>query len=216
VLEAYTNLLRVWSDATLEARLHELIRIFLDHIIDGQNHHFRLFFDEEWRPKSNVISFGHDIEGSWLLCEAAEVLGDEAVLAAVRGESIKMAQAVLKEAVDADGGLLYEADRTGIIDTDKHWWPQAEAVVGFLNANQISGRAEFLRAAERSWEFIEKFIVDRKNGEWFWKVSREGVASEDKYKVDPWKCPYHNSRMCFEVMARVDKMRETELQASAK
>lgn len=202
LLEAYANLLRCRDNRLLRCRLQELIEIFLEHIIDRTSHHFRMFFDEEWHSKSDHISFGHDIEGSWLLCEAAEILGDEQILAEARQEAVQMAQAVLDQAVDPDGGLLYEADPSGIIDTGKEWWPQAEAVVGFLNAYQLSSRAQFRRAAERSWEFIEKYIVDRQNGEWFWKVSRDGIPSQDKFKVDQWKCPYHNSRMCFEVMAR--------------
>jgi mannobiose 2-epimerase len=202
LLEAYANLLRCQDNRVLRGRLRELVRIFLEHIIDRATHHFRMFFDEKWHSKSDHISFGHDIEGSWLLCEAAEILGDEHMLAEVRQGAVEMAQAVLDQAVDPDGGLLYEADPSGIIDFSKEWWPQAEAVVGFLNAYQLSGLEHFRQTAERSWEFIEKYIVDRQHGEWFWKVSREGIPSPDKFKVDQWKCPYHNSRMCFEVMAR--------------
>jgi mannobiose 2-epimerase len=165
-----------------------------------------MFFDEEWHSQSDHISFGHDIEGSWLLCEAAEILGDQPILKAVRQEALLMAQAVLDQGVDSDGGLLYEGNASGIIDTDKHWWPQAEAVVAFLNAYQLSGQEQFLVAAGRSWEFIEKFIVDREHGEWFWRVSRAGVPSDKEFKVDPWKCPYHNSRTCFEVMTRLDNL----------
>ena len=202
LLEAYANLLRCQDNGVLRGRLRELVRIFLEHIIDRATHHFRMFFDEEWHSKSDHISFGHDIEGSWLLCEAAEILGDERILDEVRQAAVEMAQAVLDQGVDPDGGLLYEADPSGIIDPGKEWWPQAEAVVGFLNAYQLSGLEHFRQAAERSWEFIEKYIVDRRHGEWFWKVSRQGVPSQDKFKVDQWKCPYHNSRMCFEVLAR--------------
>ena len=204
MLEAYANLCRVWKGEKLQHRLRELIEIFLSRIINPTSQHFALFFDEDWTPKSHVISFGHDIEGSWLLCEAAEIYGDPQLLEKVQDEAVRMAQAVLDGAVDSDGGLLYEAEQGNIIDSDKHWWPQAEAVVGFLNAYQISGQEHFRAAAEKSWEFIERYIVDRQHGEWFWKVSRDGVPSNDKYKVDPWKCPYHNSRTCFEVMTRID------------
>lgn len=207
LLEAYANLMRVWNEGALRARLEELIQIFLDHILDSKTHHFRLFFDENWRPKSDVISFGHDIEGSWLLSEAAERLGDPRLLGKVQTEAVDMAHAVFAQALDSDGGLWYEAGPNGHIDRDKHWWPQSEAVVGFLNAYQLSGRREFLTAAERSWDFIEHYIVDHNHGEWFWKVSREGIPSGEKYKVDPWKCPYHNSRACFEMMARCDRIR---------
>jgi len=206
LLEAYANLLRLWNDDGLRKRLRELLRIFLDHIIDPETHHFRMFFDEEWHDRSDRYSFGHDIEGSWLICEAAEVLGDAAILEETRKTAVKMAQAVYDQAVDRDGGLLYEGTRKEIIDTDKHWWPQAEAVVGFLNAYELSGRDYFLKASQNSWAFIEKYIVDHQHGEWYWKVSRDGTPSHDKYKVDPWKCPYHNSRTCFEVMERLAKL----------
>ena len=206
LLEAYTNLLPIWDDDDLRNRLRELIRIFLDRILDPQSCHFRMFFDEAWRDHSDRFSFGHDIEGSWLLCEAAEVLGESAILEEVRKAAVSMAQAVLDQAIDNDGGLLYEGSADKILDSDKHWWPQAEAVVGFLNAYELSGKDYFLKASERSWEFIDKFIVDHQRGEWYWKVSRDGTPSNDKYKVDPWKCPYHNSRTCFEVMQRLDKL----------
>ena len=206
LLEAYANLLRLWNEDELRKRLRELLRIFLDHIIDPETHHFRMFFDEVWHDRSDRYSFGHDIEGSWLICEAAEVLGDTAILEEARKAAVRMAQVLYEQAVDSDGGLFYEGSGKELIDTDKHWWPQAEAVVGFLNAYELSGRDYFLKASQNSWQFIEKFIVDHQHGEWYWKVSRDGTPSDDKYKVDPWKCPYHNSRTCFEVMERLDKL----------
>jgi mannobiose 2-epimerase len=206
LLEAYGNLLRVWNDDGVRKRLEELLRIFLDHILDPATHHFRMFFDEGWRDRSTRISFGHDIEGSWLLTEAAEVLGKREILEEARRAAVDMAQAVWEQALDPDGGLLYEGRGQEIIDTDKHWWPQAEAVVGFLNAYELSGQDYFRKASERSWEFIENSIVDHQRGEWYWLVSRDGTPSDKKYKVDAWKCPYHNSRACFEVMERLDKL----------
>ncbi len=205
-LEAYANLLRNWNDDGLRNRLRELLRVFLDHIIDPATHHFRMFFDEAWHDRSDRFSFGHDIEGSWLICEAAEVLGEKAILEEVRKEAVRMAQVAYEQAIDADGGLFYEGAGMEILDADKHWWPQAEAVVGFLNAYELSGKEHFLRASEKSWEFIEKRIVDRKRGEWYWMVSRDGAPNIAKEKIGPWKCPYHNSRMCFEVMERLDKI----------
>jgi cellobiose epimerase len=211
MMEACATLLRHHENATVRSRLREIVEIFLKRIIDPASHHFVLFFDEAWRPRSQRISFGHDIEGSWLLCEAAEILGDTGLLALVREAAINMAQAVFEQALDADGGLLYEAEKTAagparIVDSDKHWWPQAEAVVGFLNAYELSGKQHFLAAAKRSWAFIDEHIVDREHGEWFWLVSRSGVPDAQQDKVGPWKCPYHNSRMCFEVMERLDRL----------
>lgn len=204
MVEAYAALLRRNEDAIVRMRLRELIGIFLNHIIDPQTHHFILFFDERWTPRSNRISFGHDIEGSWLLFEAAEILGDEDLLDRMRVVSVKMAQAVYEQGLDTDGGLFYEAEPAGLSDTDKHWWPQAEAVVGFLNANALTGQARFTLAAERSWQFIDRHIVDHQHGEWFWRVSKDGVPNNTEDKVGPWKCPYHNARTCFEVMERLD------------
>jgi cellobiose epimerase len=211
MLEAYATLLRHREDVTIRFRLRELIEVFLKYIVDAASHHFILFFDEAWRPRSEKISFGHDIEGSWLLCEAAEVLGDAELLARVRETAVNMAQAVYDQALDTDGGLLYEAEKTPagplqIVDSDKHWWPQAEAVVGFLNAYELSGREHFLDAAKRSWAFIDEHIIDHQHGEWFWLVSRDDVPDQQQDKVGPWKCPYHNSRTCFEVMERMDRL----------
>ena len=206
LLEAYATLLRHHEDAAVRLRLRELIELFLKFILDPATHHFTPFFDEKWSPRSSTISFGHDIEGSWLLCEAAEVLGDANLLSRVRAIAIKIAQAGYAEGLDHDGGLFYKQEPGGHIDTGKHWWPQAEAVVGFLNAYELSGEQHFLQAAEQSWAFIEAHIVDRKHGEWFSLVSREGVPDASREKVGPWKCPYHNSRTCFEVMERLDRL----------
>ncbi|HYK87257.1 MAG TPA: AGE family epimerase/isomerase [Acidobacteriota bacterium] len=206
VLEAYSSLARTNTEALSTLRLRELIEIFLKHIIDPESHHFRLFFTESWTCRSNRISFGHDIEGSWLLCEAADALKDPTLQKKVQGTAVRMAHAVYREARDSDGAILYEADPTGITDYSKQWWPQAEAVVGFLNAYEISGEERFFHAAHEAWEFIERRLIDKVHGEWFWQVSREGKPDPGRYKVGQWKGPYHNSRACLETMLRLDKV----------
>ena len=206
VLEAYTSLARARKDATSRIRLRELIEIFLMNILDPESFHFMLFFTESWTCRSNRISFGHDIEGSWLLCEAADTLEDPPLRKRVQDTALRMARAVYSEARDRDGALLYEADPSGITDDDKHWWPQAEAVVGFLNAYELSGEDCFFHAAHECWNFIEEKLIDRVHGEWFWQVSRKGIADPSRYKVGQWKGPYHNSRTCLETMQRLDRI----------
>ncbi|MBP7933019.1 MAG: AGE family epimerase/isomerase [Phycisphaerae bacterium] len=204
LLEGYTNLYRVWPDATLALRLRELIDLFANRILNADQTHFQHFFDIYWRPLSDTYTFGHDIEGSWLLCEAAKVLGDERLLADVRATAVRLARAVLSEGLDHDGGLLYEGRDGQIIDANKEWWPQSEAVVGFYNAWQLTGEPPFREAAARCWQFIQDKIVDHRYGEWFWRVSRTGVPDLSMPKVSIWKCPYHNGRCCLEMLERLE------------
>lgn len=211
VLEAYTNLMRVWPDEVLKVRQRELLQVMVDHIIDSDAGHFRLFFDEHWQSLSDHVSFGHDIEGSWLMVEAAEVLGDPALLARTRELAILMADVAADQGLDQDGSMFFEADGKGrLIDDTKHWWVQAEAVIGFYNAYELSGDTRFQTASQRAWNYIEDHVVDRVHGEWHAKLSREGVALTEAEEpeavlVGPWKCPYHNARVCFEMLDRLGR-----------
>jgi len=206
VLEAYTNLARVWPEARVRDALRALIQIFLEHIIAVQHGHFNLFFDERWQVRSAIVSYGHDIEGSWLLEEAAQVYGDADLLKEVRGCSMRLVEAAL-EGLDADGGLMNEKNLTsGHLDTDKHWWQQAEALVGLLQAFESTHHEKYFELYLNVWNFIKGRIVDFVNGEWYWKVNREGVPYPDDEKIGFWKCPYHNSRACLEMMARLPRL----------
>ncbi|MCP3932164.1 MAG: N-acyl-D-glucosamine 2-epimerase [Bacteroidetes bacterium] len=204
VLEAYTNLYRVWKNDVLKSRLQSLTQIFLEKFIHPETNHLILFFDKNWNPKSEEISFGHDIEAAWLLCEAAEVLEDEILLKKTEQAAIRIADITLSEGIDEDGGLFNELHADGEFDNDKHWWPQAEAMVAFLNTWEISGDERYLNAANDSWFFIKNNLLDTVNGEWFWKVTKDGQVLYSEDKVGPWKAPYHNTRACLEVIRRMD------------
>ncbi len=204
ILEAYTNLYRTWKDPRLETALENLILLFLDKFVDPLTNHLNLFFDENWTLKSNLVSYGHDIECAWLLHEAAEIL-EEPELAKMTGDlAVKMARDNI-QGLDTDGGLFYEFYPSELrLDSDKHWWPQAEAMVGYFNAYQLSGEQDFALKALGSWEFIKKNLVDSKYGEWYWSVDRAGTPQTAKEKAGFWKCPYHNGRACMEIVKRID------------
>jgi mannobiose 2-epimerase len=206
VMEAYAALLRVWPDPGLRERLRELVRLHVERIVDPASAHLLLFFDESWRPLDRAVSFGHDIEASWLLVEAAEAVGDEGLMGRVRAASELLARTSLSEGLDpAHGGLLAERSAGGHLDDDKHWWMQAEAVVGFLGAFEQTRSTAFLDAAESVWRFVERFVVDAALGEWRWRVARDGRPIPGLPKVEPWKGPYHNSRAALEVLARAGR-----------
>jgi mannobiose 2-epimerase len=197
VLEAWAALYKVWKDPKVEMRLTEMMNLFLDRIIRN-NGHFGIFFDEgfnEADSSKGICSFGHDIEGSWLLWEAAEILGKSEITERMRPLTIKMVDNIERVAVDKDGGLFLESTRFGShVKTNKHWWQQAETLVGFMNAFELTG------------------------DEWYTKLNRLGVPflfePEDDpspyyrndWKIDPWKCPYHNGRAMMEMMKRIDSV----------
>jgi mannobiose 2-epimerase len=203
LLESYTNLYRVWKEPRVEQRLRELIQLFEQRILDSRTKHFNHFFDEEWHVRSDSYTFGHDIEGTWLLCEAAEVLGDAALLKQMQGVVLPMVEVVFKEGIAADGALYYEGKGGKIIDPGKECWPQAEAVIGFLNAFQLSGDKKYLQTSLRAYDFIENNLVDRAHGEWFWRINEDGKPDPKLPKVSEWKGPYHGSRMCLETLHRL-------------
>ncbi len=202
VLEAYTNLFRVWKDEYLKQQLERLIAVFTDKIVNSQTYNLSMFFDEEWNDKTDLVSYGHNIESSWLIYEAALVLGDATITSKVKKLCLKIAN-VSKDGIMKDGSMIYEKFfSNGYTDYDRHWWVQAEAVVGFLNAYNLSGKEEYLNLGVASWKFISEHLIDRKNGEWFWSVDKDMKQNIKDDKAGFWKCPYHNSRMCLEIIEK--------------
>ena len=201
VLEAYTNLYKVWKDEKLRNSICLLLENFVDHIINDNTGHLQLFFDEDWQVKGDIVSYGHDIEAAWLLLEAAETISDVELIEKFKGLSIRMAVAAAK-GLDIDGGLWYEVEH-GKLVAQKHSWPQAEALVGFFNAWQLTGEKKYLQYVLNNWQFIQQYIVDKENGEWFWGVNRDHTIMEGQDKAGFWKCPYHNSRACMEIIKRI-------------
>ncbi|MGB3714087.1 MAG: AGE family epimerase/isomerase [Candidatus Promineifilaceae bacterium] len=202
LMEAYSNLYRIWPDESLRTVLRTLIRLHLDLIIDPASNHLRLQFAADWTPFNNHLSFGHDIEASWLLVEAAETLGEANLLAECQDMALRMVQVVYDEGIDSDGGLLSGTDQK-----DKEWWPQAEALVGFLNAYQLSKEPKFAEAAGAIWAYVQKELVDHSNGEWFSGRQANGAMMREE-KVSLWKTPYHNGRACLELMDRIDELQK--------
>jgi mannobiose 2-epimerase len=203
VLEAYSNLYPVWPDESLRSRIAELLKIFTEWITDSVTGHLNLFFDERWKVKSDIISYGHDIEASWLLCEAVNALDDSKMYDSVRPVILKLANAAL-EGLQNDGSLVYEKNLTAdSTDMDRHWWVQAEAVIGLINAWQLTGENRYLEMAYRCFNYIKDKLVDRDKGEWYWSIRADGTINREGDKAGFWKCPYHNGRMCLEIMKRL-------------
>ena len=197
VLEAYTNLYKVYKNERLKNNLEDLINLFLTKFLNSNNN-LNLFFDEQWNLKSSVISFGHDIETAWLLIEAAKVIEDEKLITETERVAVLIADVFIENGVDIDGGVMNDYEpKTGKLDGDKHWWPQAEALVGLHYAYNITKDEKYLIISTKILNFIQTKIIDKTNGEWFWRVNKEGKLYTSDYKIGMWKAPYHTSRACI-------------------
>ena len=202
ILEPYTALYRVSREPRVAQAVERLLQIFVERIYNPATGHLGLFFTKEWARTDTVVSYGHDIEASWLMAEAEAVLG-------CRMPEVDTAVAELvshcSEGILSDGSLAYELDKaTGRLDAERHWWVQAEAVVGFMTAYRTSGEEEYMTKALGVWRYIAENIVDRENGEWFWSRRSDGKINCEDDKAGFWKCPYHNSRMCIETISLID------------
>lgn len=205
ILEPYANLYRVWKDSRLEQQLRNLIDVFITRILNKETYHLNLFFDDDWNSKYHIISYGHDIEASWLIHEAALVLDDKDLLKKVEPVIVKIAEAAA-EGFTPENGMIYESNLDKHhVDRDRHWWVQAETVVGYMNIYQHFGDHKSLERALSCWNYIKNNLIDHEQGEWFWSIKANGEINRDDDKAGFWKCPYHNGRMCMEIIERFGK-----------
>ncbi len=203
ILEAYTKLYQIHPKKNIAIALKNLIHLFLTKFIT-KNNHLHLFFDVKWNLKSTIYSYGHDIETAWLLIKAAKTLNEKSILSIIERRALQITNTFLNEAIDKDGGVMNEINyKSGHIDTDKHWWQQAEAIVGLYYAYQIKQDEHYLKKALKIWEFITDKVIDYNYGEWHWLIDTYGDFDPKNEKIGMWKCPYHNSRACMEINKKV-------------
>ncbi len=202
IIEPYANLYRAKADEEVRQSIIHCLDIFTEKIIDKKTGHFNLFFDMDWTVMSHIDSYGHDIEGAWLLYEAAEVINDKERMEKLKPICKRLTDVTLAEGWDGDS-IFYEKVN-GHLDTDKHWWPQAEAMVGLTDTWRLTGDQSYLDKMALVWGFIRQHIIDTKKGEWLWRTNREGLDVYKDVKAGFWKCPYHNSRALIEVLTRLD------------
>lgn len=202
VFEAYTELYRVDGKEEVGNRLRWMMDQFADVLYNKERRILEVFFDENMNTISDLNSYGHDIEASWLIDRGCEVLGDTAYTE----KMLKVTNALREHILEAgfDGTSLNNEIFKGEIDTTKVWWVQAEALLGYINGYQLdSTKTEYLEASKKLWNFINTYIIDKREGsEWFYDLNKDGEPESKKEIVGPWKCPYHNGRMCFEVIHR--------------
>jgi mannobiose 2-epimerase len=203
VIEAYANLYKVYSKPDLKNKIIELLELFDKYFINQKSFHLKLFFDEAWKEKPGIISYGHDIEAAWLLQRCAEIIQHESWTKTFKQSAIKIANAAA-EGLDKDGGMWYEYEPSQqTLIREKHWWVQAEAMIGFFNAYQISSDEKYLNYSINNWRFVKTHIIDKEKGEWFWGIKDDYSIMQNEDKVGLWKCPYHNSRACMELIKRI-------------
>lgn len=198
LLEAYTNLYRVWPDDKLADRLHELVLIHFDRMYDPEQQHIPAYFDRNLKPLSPLYSYGHDIEAAWLLYDAVSEINKHGLMEKCRIIMDRLAEQTLKEGVDPVNGGIFNTGRLGQPEDDnKQWWVQAEALSGFLYTYLLNGDVQYIDASVSLWKFIREHVIDHENGEWFFLLDKTGKPFREEFKVSPWKCPYHTTRTCL-------------------
>lgn len=199
MLEAYTNYHRAKRDRESAGMLERLLTLFLERFVKPHGAFLARFYDADWNEMPAACSYGHDIEASWLMWEAAALLGDDGLQKRLREPLLALAENVLANGIDEHGGVIHEG---GGRDGTRVWWVQAEAMVGFANAWQMTGEQRFLHASLSCWDFIKEHQRDSRYGEWLWYSSLD-APGEQAYKAGMWKAPYHNGRALLEMIRRL-------------
>ena len=198
LLEAYSEFLAVTGNARVRERLRYILMTLLDKVYNPDKKRLEVFFDGQMNSILDLHSYGHDIEASWLMERALSVLGDSSLTAKAIPVLRSMVRHVYEEAFD--GRCLYNECDRGIKDKTRVWWVQAEAVVGFYHAAHREERPEYFDSAEAIWQYIQDHFLDKRPGsEWFWSLDNHDQPVP-KPIAEPWKCPYHNGRMCLEMI----------------
>ncbi len=206
VFEAYTELYRVDHNEKVAEKIKWMMDIIATKVYNPALHRQEVFFDDKWNSIIDLHSYGHDIETAWLTDRSVEILGDAEYEKKMSPITKDLTNQIYKVAFN--GSSLANECEKGVVNEWRIWWVQAETVVGFLNGYEKTGREEYLTAAQDVWQFIKDCLIDRRDGykdgrEWYWRVKADGTPDETQPIVEPWKCPYHNGRMCFEVIRRL-------------
>ncbi len=212
LIESYTNLMRVWKDEDLHAKVGELIRIMSSKLLDTESYHYKPYMTDDWGITRSLFSYGHDIEGAWLLVEAAQAWGDADTIRQCIPIATRIADACA-QALDPNSSGMYAENVEGEIVRDMVWWVQAEAVVGFLNAYELTGEEKYLDWMYRVWDYIDKRVVDREGGvyrDWLSDASLPPDHPKNRYPINGWKTPYHNGRMYMEILERLEHWEERQ------
>lgn len=208
VIEGYSNLFKAWKDEMLSEKILHILSLYETNIIDSETNHCKLFFLENWQSVSSQVSFGHDIEASWLLQECATGLENNLLNKKWEEYAIKLANAASKGA-SPDGSLYHELDTsTGHYDTHREWWVSAEAMLGFLNVYSLTFKEEYIKNVFNIWRFTKQNLIDYRHGEWYWGVLDDGRKMLHDDKVGFWKCPYHTVRALIKISEKLDKLLE--------
>ena len=202
IVEAFANLYESWADEELKSEIISILYLINEKFIDHKSGHLKLFFDNKWQDHTDVISYGHDVEASWLLLRCAEIVEDDKLIEVYKEVAIKLMDSSIS-AIDADGGLWYEKEiNSGAFVKEKHWWPQSEFVIGAMNAYQLTSDNKYLNYCKNNWTFIKEKMINP-TGEWFWGIGEDYLPMANQDKAGFWKCPYHNARMCLELINRL-------------